>query len=68
MALLLENRFCTRVPGKFQILTNTPLVYENLPGKNGEPAIGSLAMADGGYGQNPARWRPGLVGRGGENV
>jgi hypothetical protein len=54
--------------GKFQILANTPLVYENLPRKIWVPAIGSLNMAGGGWGQNPARWRPGLVGRGGEKV
>jgi hypothetical protein len=41
MALLFENHFRIGVPGKFQILANTPLVYENLPGKNGNPAIGS---------------------------
>jgi hypothetical protein len=40
MASLFENRFCTGVPWKFQILTNMPLVYQNLPGKNGESAIG----------------------------
>jgi hypothetical protein len=29
-----------RVPGKFQILTNTPLVYENLPERMGSPQLG----------------------------
>jgi hypothetical protein len=45
-----------------------PLVYENHPGKSGEDAIGSPGVAGGGSGQNPARWRPGSVGRGGEDV
>jgi hypothetical protein len=48
MALLFEIRFCTGIPGKFQILTDMPLLCGSAPGKIGKPAIGSLA------GQPPA--------------
>jgi hypothetical protein len=64
MHFTIWESLCTGVPGKFQILTNMPLVYKNHPGKIGEPAIGSLGVDHRWPCRIPARWRPGLVGRG----
>jgi hypothetical protein len=55
--VLFENHFCTPALDRFSRFTDRPLVHEKLPGKNGKPAIGSLAMEGGGSGRNPANWQ-----------
>jgi hypothetical protein len=38
----LRNQLFKQAPGTFQYFTDMPLIHKNIPGKIGEPAIGSL--------------------------
>jgi hypothetical protein len=66
MAILFENHFCSRVPGKFRNLTNMPLAHEKHPGNFGFLAMSSLGTAAGAGGSIPASSSPGLAREGGE--
>jgi hypothetical protein len=66
MAIVFENHFCSRVPGKFRNLTNMPLAHEKHPGNFGFLAMSSLGAAAGAGGSIPVSSSPGLAREGGE--